>query len=693
MSLQSFEALSSQPFSRHIQEEIEVTRKAVGRLLERWSDKVALSSNSQVTIYDYYPYLFLKAFPSLTLADIRPLNLASRLFASSIFLYDKMMDCTANVDLSASILSTQARQLEAYYLLHQMFPPKAVFWEHFRDYVQQYAKACVYEHRFASGDQPWQEYSEAVALQIAVGKNGISKTTIAGLVELAQDDSLLKPLIEAINHFNIACQMLDDLLDWKEDLYSGIPSLLLSRILHERPTQGNKEEMTRRRDILAREIYYGGHARYIVELALESLERADRITANLLGSEWHTITAKLRHRCQALLQDIEQIVNANLHRVRSQPNFVLTLPSAQSPWQEIIWDGLRFIVQQWRFGFGEARHIMHLTQEEEFSAAQEYHYGDVFQRALIADALCDANQLLHGQFQQVINYEASYLVNCRLTSGIGGWSYFSSVPELAPDADDLGQVIQVLLRAGRKAEVAEYCETPLAVLLQDNVRADGSFETWIVPATGRTPQQERQVEFNQYKWGTGPDNEVMANLLYALMLYDQERFTQTIWHGMTYLESQQQGDGSWVSRWYYGSYYGTYVCLRLFAVAQPNSPTIQRALSFLRSHQRDDGGWGLKDESDPLSTALALLGLAIAQECNGDTGDLNRVERALVYLQHSQGDDNSWPSIQFIRPRMNEPYGSRTITSTYVVKAAIAWNRLLDNASVNQLDIVSGAKQ
>ncbi len=672
--------MSSSPiFPPHIQQEIKEATKVLNHLEKGWFEGFALSADNETNIYNGYPYLFLGAFPALTPSGVQPLTLAGRLFASSLFAYDNLID---GMSRATNALSAQAMQFEAYHLLHQLFPPDTAFWRRFRSYMAEYADACLQEQRFASGERPWQEYTESLALEIAVAKTGIAKATVAGLVELAHNDSLFEPLVESIHHYYIARQMWDDLGDWKEDLRTGIPSLLLSRVLHERPARENRDLV---RDQLARELYYGGHAQYVLELALESLDRVDDLTADMPHLLWHRATAEVRRNCEALLDDINRIVHDNLQRAREQPKFTLTLPAVQSQWQRLAWDALRFIIRQWQLGFGETRHIMHLTHKEGFSATQEYHYGDVFQRALIADALCEADHLLHGQLQPVIGYEANYLTSRRLASGVGGWSYFPTVPELAPDADDLGQVMQVLLRTELKEKVAEYCETPLAVLLHDNTRPDGSFETWIVPATGRTSQQACQAEFNQSKWGVGPDNEVMANLLYALEIYDPMRLADTIQHGVNYLESQQEANGSWMSRWYYGPYYGTYVCLRLLAVARPGSPTIRHALRFLRQSQHADGGWGLEEASDPLSTSLALLGLASVQESVDNPGDLGPAEQALGYLQRSQESDDGWSSVRFIRPRMNEPYSSRTITHVYVLKAAVVWHRLTAKNPVNRL--------
>ena len=357
----------------------------------------------------------------------------------------------------------------------------------------------------------------------------------------------------------------------------------------------------------------------------------------------------------------------------------------QNSWEPIVQDGLRFLMEQWQQGFAEAAHVMTFPREQGFIAAQEQHYGDVFPRALIADVLWDARELLGEQLQPVIEREVNYLLSCQRNSGVGGWSYFPNLPELPPDADDLAQIMQILLRCGRRAEVEKYCEVPLSVLLQDNTHHDGSFETWIVPTIDRTPEQNLQFWWVQQAWGTGPDPDVMANLLYALALYDPGRFEREIQDGVAYLESQQREDGSWQSSWYYGPYYGTYVCLRLLALVRPSSHGIARAVKFLYECQQADGGWGIECASDPLSTALALLSLGIVRQDVSEILDIERIVQARSYLQNCQDTDKSWPSCKFIRMELGRAagrvrailfYGSQTITTVFVLKAALAWQRL-----------------
>jgi squalene-hopene/tetraprenyl-beta-curcumene cyclase len=513
----------------------------------------------------------------------------------------------------------------------------------------------------------------------------VAKTAIAGLVEFAEDETYLDPLGESISNFYVAVQMLDDLFDWKEDLQTGIPSLLLSRLIDKSPHQYSQEQLEELRKKLNHKIYYQGHANYVLELTLKYLDRAEILKKELPELLWWNVTSKLRHKCQTLIEDIAGIVQKNLERAQKQPKFTLTLPPAASEWQELSWDGLNFIIKQWQLGFGEARHIMVFPQEQGFSSSQEYQYGDVFQRALIADALCDVDEQLGGLLQPLLEQEVNYLLNCQRTTGIGGWSYFPDLPELSPDADDLAQIMQVLLRLGHGAELVKLCETPLKFLLEDCAYPDGSFETWIIPQNQRTPEQENQAKWAKEAWGTGPDTDVIANLVYALWLYDSQRFSDQIKQGITYLESQQQADGSWLSSWYHGPYYGTYVCLRLLAATKPDSPAISRASNFLKTHQHSDGGWGLTEDSDSLSTALSLLGLATVAKLGGSEENNNLATPALSFLQSCQQPDKAWENCQFIRMELGRAsgqvyqilsYGSRTITSTFVMKAANAWHQL-----------------
>ncbi|HEY6323217.1 MAG TPA: prenyltransferase/squalene oxidase repeat-containing protein [Thermoanaerobaculia bacterium] len=695
----------SAPFPPWVRRQAETTSAAVAALQAAWPDRVILGA-AEPSLYDYFPYLFLAAFPALAEADLQQFAVAARLYATSIFLHDKIYDREGEQAATAPLapvngLRILAMQWEAYRILHRLFAPDASFWPRFQGHLAGFAHALIEEQQFVVGGRPWTEYTEEVALGIARGKNGVAKATVAGLAELARAPDRGEPLAAAIDCFSVAQQAMDDLCDWKEDLRNGVPTLLLARVL-DKPPPASPAELEPWIESVGREIYYGGHARYSLTLAIASLADADRLTADVPDLAWRQVCGELRQRCERLLADADRIIGDNLRRAATQPRFRLQLPSPAGPWQPVAWDALRFVVEQWRLGFGEARHLMEFPHDQGFTGEHELQRGDVFQRAVIADVLCDAGEQVRG-LRPVIDHEISYLLG-RRGAARGGWRYFPELPELPPDADDLAQIMQVLLRRGRLDDVHRHCAGPLSILLDDNRHRDGSFETWIIPARGRTPEEQSQARHARLSWGTGADSEVMANLFYALVLFDPSRFARTIARGTGYLLRQQRDDGSWTSTWYRGPYYGTYACVRLLRAISPAMPAmpatpataaaaaLMRAAEFLCRTQRDDGGWGAESESNALDTALALAGLAALGGLGARRGQAaaERAECARAYLCRSRQGDRSWPAWDLIRMDTGRAsgtaapvltYGSSTMTTAFVLKAALAWHRLTGSPS------------
>jgi squalene-hopene/tetraprenyl-beta-curcumene cyclase len=681
-------SVSEDFFPLHVWQGVLKTRKRADLLNSNWS-ALNLSENTTISIYDCYPYLFMEAFPHLREADIDNFSLATKLFASSIFYADKIMDGddTAQSATTTTLLAhVLAMQSEGNALLRQLFPHTSPFWKQFQAYLAHFLRVCMQEKQFVAGKIDWSEYDEQTAMDIAVGKCGISQAVIAGLVDLAQDERPFEALQESINLYNFACQLFDDLYDWKNDYLQSTPSLLLCLALQrKRPLQPSQDGL----DALAREIYYGGYASVTLQQAIDALERARDIIAPFPAISWHIVLTRLFERCENLNHDILKITERNLRRAQQTVQFQLHLPLMQTPCDQLAIQALQFIIQQWQRGFGEMRHVMYFPHFQGFTGTSEVHYGDTFQRAIIADTLWEVAQTFQLDLQPVLENEIHYLLGVRCTNGVGGWSYFPELPELAPDADDLAQILQLFLHTGHCTEIADYCEQPLTTLLTENRHADGSFETWIIPTEYQTPIQQRQHLYAQTVWGTGADNDVMANMLYALHLYDHARFAAVIEAGVLYIEQQQQSDGSWLSTWYHGPFYGTFVCVRLLALTKPDSPALKKAREFLSRRQEDDGGWSLVNEqSDSLSTALALLCYAelTRQGFTTDSWQRGSISRALDFLQASyQNENGCWPACEFIRMEIGRAtgktiqilsYGSKTITTTFVLKAAAAWHCL-----------------
>ncbi|HEV8020562.1 MAG TPA: prenyltransferase/squalene oxidase repeat-containing protein [Candidatus Lustribacter sp.] len=310
---------------------------------------------------------------------------------------------------------------------------------------------------------------------------------------------------------------------------------------------------------------------------------------------------------------------------------------------------------------------MPFPREQGFDVEGDTQSGDIFQRAAILDALADL-RAFDPRLDALVERESQYLIDARGREHPGGWSYFPGLRELPPDADDLAQIMQALIRNGRENDVIAYCAEPLAVLLDECSERPGVFETWIVPRA-RDARYERQRWWIANAWGAGPDAEVIANLLYALTLHAPEQYADVIRGGMQYVVDQQNREGVWSASWYHGPFYPTYVACRCIASGSGDAAALDRARSAVLRAQRSDGGWGFGNTSDALSTAFALLTLPRSEAA---------AKYAIAYLTETQESDGGWAAVPWIKMELGRAegmvrhvlsYGSRTITCAYVLRA------------------------
>lgn len=660
----------------NVDELIEAGDAELRELQKLWPEGVALHRTNDGWLYKAYPTVFLPLFPGLDEKDVRTLAVALRLVADGVVLTDTLFDDFPAPDTIPLGLTVQAMQFEAYRLLYRLFPPDAAFWRRMREYFSEYAASCLHERRLVAA-RDWEACTEELAFEIARGKGSLAKSVVAGLAELGHNDRFLSVLTQSLEQFYLGLQFFDDLRDWKPDLQRGAPSLVLWRLM---AAQSHINETSNGHVLeqLAKELYYGGHARDALRAAISHLDEAKRLVIDLPLDTWRERIADLRSHCERALSDIERITESNTAPKEAQRALIPELPTPKSRCQAIAWDGLAFLLKEWCKGFGEARHLMAYPDAFDPDRRREMQFGDVFQRAIIADALCDADELLAGAVRGIIHSEVSYILSQELRDGFGGWSYFPGLKELPPDADDLAQVIQVLVRGGlSSSEIDARAAKPLRVAFDDCVHEDGSFDTWLVPQHNRSAAQRRHWEGCGALWGKGSDVEVVANLIFALSLYPSNQFVEQRERAADWIERMQEPDSRWSSkRWYIGPQYSTYVCLRALNAMRPASSAVMRGAAFMRDSQHDDGGWGMLPTmaSDCLSTAFGLLALAsVAAPNSVATGDVTRATRGLRYLEDNRDDRQAWPKVGFIRI-WDTSYGSRTITTAYVMKAALAWH-------------------
>ena len=148
-----------------------------------------------------------------------------------------------------------------------------------------------------------------------------------------------------------------------------------------------------------------------------------------------------------------------------------------------------------------------------------------------------------------------------------------------------------------------------------------------------------------------PTADVTARCVSFLAQIGEPLDSPVVARAVAWLKSEQESDGAWFGRWGTNYIYGTWSVLCALNAAQlPHSdPSFRRAVDFLLSVQREDGGWGEDNESyadaphgqhsvsTPSQTAWALLGLMAAGEAEHPA-----VARGIAYLAATQTGDGGW---------------------------------------------------
>ncbi|HJU07063.1 MAG TPA: squalene--hopene cyclase, partial [Rhodanobacteraceae bacterium] len=157
-----------------------------------------------------------------------------------------------------------------------------------------------------------------------------------------------------------------------------------------------------------------------------------------------------------------------------------------------------------------------------------------------------------------------------------------------------------------------------------------------------------------------PTSDVSARVLTLLARLQRTSDERSRERVMEFLRREQTEEGAWFGRWGTNYIYGTWSVLTAFAAAGvPNhAPEIRRAVAWLKSRQREDGGWGETNDSyfDPAlagrdtrssaaQTAWAVLALIAA----GEAGSLEAAHGVSWLLCH-QHADGRWYDAAFNAP-------------------------------------------
>ncbi len=625
-------------------------------------DKVIqnIGKDKSPSFYKNYPSLFANYFNEVSEEQVDVLSKAGYQYYHSVLSLDAIID-DGNFEEIPKMITLQEESIK---LLTSVFGLESQFWSFWNQRKKEYFEAVKIEKSLYKTDNIDFEIYE----DLADKKSAFGKVAIDSLFTLQdnKDNDTYQKLLISHKYFSAGFQLYDDVKDFEEDFEKGQFNFAIEQLRQEVyfDQYGNNVK------ILNKLLFIKEIGQEILSKSISQFETAITILKGLsTKSEWLTTVLDMK----STIENYLDITNGYLATIRAkielknQQSCTYSFFDFNEIEENVIKNGLDFIKSDFQQNYEDLKHIMYLGKLEGFDNVNTIHISDTFQRALINECFTTIAKTYNLDISNFLKNECQYLISLRNKDTLGGWSYFPTVQEIAADIDDLGQMIQLFVLSKNLQFIDDYCYNAITIALNERMLNSGGIETWIIPTSNRTNVQKRQEHFNTTKWGKGPDVEVVANFAYSLAILDKEKYSDVIKKVTSFVIGQQDNKGYWESRWYYGNYYGTYVCLRLLKVSEKTcSKEIQKALAYMTNNQNNDGGFSIEQNkpSDPLSTSLAILGFKLFFD-----NDFELIEKAVKYLTSSQSEDGSWKAVDFIKPKVHEPYKSKTLTTAYVLKA------------------------
>jgi squalene-hopene/tetraprenyl-beta-curcumene cyclase len=237
----------------------------------------------------------------------------------------------------------------------------------------------------------------------------------------------------------------------------------------------------------------------------------------------------------------------------------------------------------------------------------------------------------------------------------GGWA-FQYENGHYPDLDDTAAVGYVLERSGGP-EFREAVDRAAAWLvgMQSSNGGFASFDS------DNTHEYLNEVPFADHgALLDPPTSDVSARCAMLFGILSRESESAALETCLEFLRREQEADGPWFGRWGTNYIYGTWSVLAALETAcvPRTDPMVRRAVDWLASVQRPDGGWGESNDSyehggpcgtggvnTAFQTAWAVLGLIA-----GGAWDAPEVRAGVEYLLRHQGADGLWDDDAFTAP-------------------------------------------
>jgi squalene-hopene/tetraprenyl-beta-curcumene cyclase len=237
----------------------------------------------------------------------------------------------------------------------------------------------------------------------------------------------------------------------------------------------------------------------------------------------------------------------------------------------------------------------------------------------------------------------------------GGWA-FQYANAYYPDVDDTAVVVLAMDRAEGGAQ--RY-QNAIARAREWIVGMQSKNGGWGAFDADNDYQYLNNIPFADHGALLDPPTEDVTARCVSMLaqIGDRMETSPTVARAVDYLRQTQRADGSWYGRWGMNYIYGTWsvLCALNAAGVDTQAAEMRKAAGWLTAIQNPDGGWGEDGSSYKLDykgyepapstasqTAWALLGLMAA-------GDIDNpaVARGLDYLTRNQESDGLWAEARF----------------------------------------------
>ena len=239
----------------------------------------------------------------------------------------------------------------------------------------------------------------------------------------------------------------------------------------------------------------------------------------------------------------------------------------------------------------------------------------------------------------------------------GGWAFQFENPHY-PDVDDTA-IVGFAMAESRLPDLDEsiHRATRWIVGMQSKNGGYGAFDV------DNTCYYLNEIPFADHGALLDPptsDVSARCAMLMAKVAQDHDEYLPALERTIAYIRSEQEQDGSWFGRWGTNYIYGTWsALLGLEQTDLPkNDPMYAKAVKWLKSVQREDGGWGEDNYSyhdisfsgsyrfsTSFQTAWAVLGLMTAGEAHSP-----EVKAGIDFILHHQQADGVWNDKCFTAP-------------------------------------------